>query len=83
MIDELDGKEVVIATLGHGKVFGEHGLATPGAVHDKTIVARTELTILAMDEDTFHHLEHASHHPAGQGEGAPAPVPTTKPAPAV
>ncbi len=83
VIDELDGKEVVIATLGHGKVFGEHGLATPGAVHDKTIVARTELTILAMDEDTFHHLEHASHHPAGQGEGAPAPVPTTKPAPAV
>ncbi len=36
-IDEIDGNEVVIGTLGHGKVFGEHGLAVPGAVHDKTI----------------------------------------------
>jgi hypothetical protein len=83
VIDEIDGKEVVIATLGHGKVFGEHGLATPGAVHDKTIVAKTELAILAMDEDTFHHLEHASQHPAAQGDTTPSPAPTTKPAPAV
>jgi hypothetical protein len=45
-------------------------------------VAKTELTILAMDEDTFHHLEQASRHPATQAE-APAPTPTTKPAPAV
>jgi hypothetical protein len=72
VIDMVDGKEVVIATLTHGKVFGEHGLATPGAVHDKTIVAKTELTILAMDEETFHHLEKASHHPEGQTIGVPA-----------
>jgi hypothetical protein len=72
VIDMVDGKEVVVATLGHGKVFGEHGLATPGAVHDKTIVAKTELTILAMDEETFHHLEQASHHPEGQTLGVPA-----------
>lgn len=83
VVDEIDGKEVVLGTLGHGKVFGEHGLATPGAVHDKTIVAKTELTILAMDEETFHHLEHASQHPAAKAESPPAPAPSTDPAPAV
>ncbi len=83
VIDMQGGREVVLGTLGHGKVFGEHGLATPGAVHDKTVVARTELTVLAMDEATFHHLEVASHiHPA---QAAPEGTPpgTIKPAPAV
>jgi hypothetical protein len=83
VVDDVDGSEVVIATLGHGKVFGEHGLATPGAVHDKCVVAKTELTVLAMDESTFNHLEQASHHPAGQGESSPAVAPPTRPAPAV
>jgi hypothetical protein len=83
VLDEVDGQEVVVGTLGHGKVFGEHGLATPGAVHDKTIVAKTDLTLLAMDEETFKHLEIASHHPPPEPEPAPAVAPTTKPAPAV
>jgi CRP-like cAMP-binding protein len=78
VIDNRDGKEVVIGTLGHGKVFGEHGLAVPGAVHDKTIRARTELTVIAMDEATFAHIEAASHKPAPE----PA-TSTTRPAPAV
>jgi Cyclic nucleotide-binding domain len=86
VVDEIDGKEVVIGTLGHGKVFGEHGLATPGAVHDKTIVAKTDLTILAMDEDTFHHLEAASQVDPAKAAAATesaAPAATVKPAPAV
>lgn len=82
VFDEIDGEQVAIGTLGHGKVFGEHGLATPGAVHDKCIVAKTEVTLLAMDEETFKHLEVASHHPPPEPEAAPA-APTVNPAPAV
>ena len=84
IIDEVDGKEVVLGTLGHAKVFGEHGLNVPGAVHDKTIRAKTELTVLCMDEETFQHLEERSHHPQAKVPQAEAsPAPSTKPAPAV
>jgi hypothetical protein len=84
IVDEIDGKEVVVGTLGHGKVFGEHGLATPGAVHDKTIVAKTELLVLAMDEETFHHLEAASKVDLAKPPPEPSPAPgAIKPAPAV
>src|SRR5204863_52219 len=68
-------QEVVIDTLGHGKVFGEHGVLVPGAVHDKTVRAKTELSVLAMDEPTLQHLMNASVTPQ-----AP-PAPTTPAAP--
>jgi hypothetical protein len=35
----------------------------PGAVHDKTIRAKTKLSCLAMDEETLKHLMAASHEP--------------------
>ena len=80
VIDEQDGNEVVIGTLGHGKVFGEHGLAVPGAVHDKTIRAKTELTVLAMDEATFDHIRDASRKPAAATVVGSRPTPPDGPA---
>lgn len=51
-----DGVEVELATLHHGQYFGEIGLLVPGAPHTKIIRAKTPLTVLAMDEQTFRHL---------------------------
>ena len=51
-----DGQVVEVATLHKGQYFGEVGLLVPGAPHTKTIRAKTDLTVLAMDEPTFRHL---------------------------
>lgn len=51
-----DGHEVPIATLHRGQYFGEIGLLVPNAEHTKVIRAKTALTVLAMDEETFRHL---------------------------
>jgi hypothetical protein len=80
VLDNDNGQEVEIDTLGHGKVFGEHGLLVDGAVHDKTIRAKTKLSVLCMDEETFKHLMAASH------DSPPPLVPgtsTSLPSPAV
>lgn len=76
VIDNEGDQEVVIDTLTHGKVFGEHGVLVPGAVHDKTVRAKTALTVLAMDEPTLQHLMNASVTPkASSPSTAPAPTP--------
>ncbi|MDQ6775331.1 MAG: cyclic nucleotide-binding domain-containing protein [Actinomycetota bacterium] len=73
VLDNDNGREVEISVLGHGKIFGEHGLLVPGAVHDKTIRAKTRLSVLVMDEDTFKHMMVASH------DTPPPPDPATPP----
>lgn len=52
---DANGNIVEIAELGPGQFFGEVGLLVPGAPHTKTIRAKTELTVLAMSQETFEH----------------------------
>jgi CRP-like cAMP-binding protein len=47
---------VEVATLHRGQYFGEIALLVPNAKHTKTVRAKTDLTVLAMDEETFRHL---------------------------
>jgi hypothetical protein len=51
-----DGKIVEISELHPGQYFGEVGLLVPGAPHRKTIRAKSDLTVLAMDQATFEHI---------------------------
>ena len=53
---DADGNEVEVATLHRGQYFGEIALLVPDAQHTKTIRAKSELQVLAMDEETFRHL---------------------------
>jgi hypothetical protein len=53
---DAEGNEVEIATLHRGQYFGEIALLVPEAKHTKTIRAKTEVQVLAMDEETFRHL---------------------------
>jgi hypothetical protein len=80
VIDNQGEQEVVIDTLTHGKVFGEHGVLVPGAVHDKTVRAKTVLTVLAMDEPTLQHLMNASVTPKASTPSTSTPAPTPAPA---
>jgi cyclic nucleotide-binding protein len=50
------GNEVEVATLHKGQYFGEIALLIPNAKHTKTVRAKTNLRVLAMDEETFRHL---------------------------
>jgi cyclic nucleotide-binding protein len=54
------GNEVEVARLHKGQYFGEIALLVPGAKHTKTVRALSDLRVLAMDEDTFHHLTQVS-----------------------
>jgi cyclic nucleotide-binding protein len=54
------GNEVEVARLHKGQYFGEIALLVPGAKHTKTVRALTDLRVLAMDEETFHHLTQVS-----------------------
>jgi CRP-like cAMP-binding protein len=51
-----EGNEVEVATLHRGQFFGEIALLVPDAKHTKTVRAKTEMIVLAMDEETFRHL---------------------------
>lgn len=51
-----NGIEKELATLHRGQFFGEIGLLVPNASHTKIVRAKTPLTVLAMDEETFRHL---------------------------
>jgi hypothetical protein len=57
--DEL-GNEREVATLHRGQYFGEIALLVPNAKHTKTVRAKTDVTVLAMDEETFRHLTSVS-----------------------
>jgi hypothetical protein len=48
--------ETVAAVLHRGQYFGEIAILVPGAPHTKTVRARTNLSVLAMDADTFRHV---------------------------
>lgn len=50
------GPETIVAILRRGQYFGEMAILLPGAPHTKTVRARTELRVLAMDGDTFQHV---------------------------
>jgi hypothetical protein len=54
------GNEVEVATLHRGQYFGEIALLVPNAKHTKTVRAKTDMTVLAMDEETFRHLTSVS-----------------------
>jgi hypothetical protein len=82
---DAEGNEVEVATLHRGQYFGEIALLVPNAKHTKTVRAKTELTVLAMDEETFRHLtavssatgiamEHLAEERLGSG---PATAPAT------
>jgi hypothetical protein len=51
-----NGREVEVASLRKGQYVGEIGLLVPNAPHTKTVRATTNLTMLAMDEETFRHV---------------------------
>jgi hypothetical protein len=55
-----NGREVEVATLHKGQYVGDIGLLVPNAPHTKTVRATTNLTVLAMDEQTFRHLMQVS-----------------------
>ena len=82
---DAEGNEVEVATLHRGQYFGEIALLVPNAKHTKSVRAKTELTVLAMDEETFRHLtavsnatgiamEHVAEERLGTG---PATAPST------
>jgi hypothetical protein len=54
--EDENGVETVADTLHHGQIFGATGLLVPGAPHPRTVRAQTDLTVLAMDGETFRHL---------------------------
>lgn len=51
-----NGRSVEVATLHKGQYFGEIGLLVPGGKHTATVRAKTDVTVLCMDEETFRHL---------------------------
>jgi hypothetical protein len=57
---DAEGAEVEVATLHRGQYFGEIALLVPDAQHTKTVRAKTDLDVLAMDEETFRHLTSVS-----------------------
>lgn len=57
---DADGREVELATLHQGQYFGEIGLLVPNAPHTKVIRAKTDLSVLAMDQATFREVMAAS-----------------------
>jgi hypothetical protein len=68
-----NGQDTEIASLGPGHYFGQVGLLVPGAEHQHIVRAKTALSVLAMDEQTFKHLEMASQtSPAQAMQQAPA-----------
>ena len=85
---DAEGNEVEVATLHKGQYFGEIALLVPNAKHTKTVRAKTDLRVLAMDEETFRHLTSVSQATAadlsavaqqrmGTGpEAPPAPAPS-------
>lgn len=81
------GNEVEVARLHKGQFFGEIALLVPGAKHTKTVRAFTSTRVLAMDEETFHHLTQVSRATetsmeelARQRMGTSAPEPPPAPA---
>ena len=56
-----NGNEVEVARLHPGQYFGEVALLVPGAKHTKTVRAMAATRVLAMDEETFHHLTQVSN----------------------
>ena len=80
------GNEVEVARLHKGQYFGEIALLVPDAKHTKTVRALTSLRVLAMDEETFHHLtqvsnatersmEEVARERMGTGAAEPPPAP--------
>jgi hypothetical protein len=54
------GVEKEVARLHKGQYFGEIALLVPDAKHTKTVRALNDVTVLAMDEETFRHLTSVS-----------------------
>lgn len=83
-----NGPETIVAILHHGQYFGEIAVLVPGAPHTKTVRARTNLTVLAMDPDTFRHVMDSSQECrdemtrlARAHVTAPTPPPPAPPSP--
>jgi Cyclic nucleotide-binding domain len=57
---DAEGNEVEVARLHRGQFFGEVALLVPDAKHTKTVRALTNVTVQAMDDETFEHLMAAS-----------------------
>jgi hypothetical protein len=66
------GREVAVATLRHGKVFGPKLLAE-GAGRGRLVRAKTDLSVLAMEGDTYRHLVTVSREARGAGGSQPSP----------
>jgi hypothetical protein len=84
--DEAGGEKEV-ARLHKGQYFGEIALLIPDAKHTKTVRALSDVTVLAMDEETFRHLTSVSKLTADEiGDVARGRMaeqgPETPPAPA-
>jgi hypothetical protein len=58
---DKDGRRIESGRLTRGQYFGEVGLLVPGAPRTSSVVAATDLTVLAMDETEFRHLMQVSH----------------------
>ena len=74
------GNPVESGTLSKGQTYGHIGLLVPDAKHPQTVKAKTELTVLAMDEETFRHLQSLAqlpHDTRPDGARAPAAAPAT------
>jgi hypothetical protein len=84
---DAEGNEIEVATLHRGQYFGEIALLIPDAKHTKTVRAKTDVQVLAMDEETFRHLtavseatEHSMEDLARARMGAGSEVPPPAPA---
>ena len=55
-----NGEFQEVARLHRGQYIGDIGLLVRNAPHTKTVRALTDVTTLAMDEDTFRHLMSSS-----------------------
>ncbi|MGI8760749.1 MAG: cyclic nucleotide-binding domain-containing protein [Jatrophihabitantaceae bacterium] len=92
-----NGVETAVAVLHRGQYFGEMAILLPGAAHTKTVRAVTDLSVLAMDPETFLHVIDSSQQcrtemtrvarehlniPATPVAPGPPAVPGSVPAPA-
>jgi CRP-like cAMP-binding protein len=60
LVPDRDGVEQVIAERGPGELIGEHAVQQPG-VRSATVVARTQVRVLAMKAEDFEEFLHT--HP--------------------
>jgi hypothetical protein len=83
---DAEGNETEVARLHRGQYFGEVALLVPNAKHTKTVRALSDVTVQAMDDETFEHLMAASQTTHDQlealarirmeGHAPPATTPT-------